>query len=32
MGAAFFPHATKVKMQVRHKNKEIDFFISLLPR
>ena len=26
MGAAFFPHATKVKMQVRHKNKEIYFF------
>ena len=31
IGATFFPHATKVSTQVRHKNKERNFFISILP-
>ena len=30
MGAAFFPHAAKVSIQVRHKNKERNFFISIV--
>jgi hypothetical protein len=30
MGAAFFPHATKVSIQVRYKNKERNFFISII--
>ena len=30
MGAAFLPHAAKVSIQVRHKNKERNFFISIV--
>lgn len=30
MGAAFFPHAAKVSIQVKHKNKERNFFISIV--
>lgn len=31
IGSAFFPHATKVNTQTRHKNIETYFFISILP-
>ncbi len=30
MGAAFFPHAVKVSIQVRYKNKERNYFISIV--